>query len=83
MTKTLTIYRIIGPAAWASYFINGDPSGLLPGEKEQADAWIKREGITSFLSCGDEAHFTWNMEIHAPEMGCQGGDVIEYDVLMD
>jgi hypothetical protein len=37
------------PAYWASYLINGDDSGLEPGEKERADQYLKKEGIRSVL----------------------------------
>ena len=42
------------PAYWASYLINGDASGLEPGEQEQIDAWLAKEGLPSPVSCSDE-----------------------------
>lgn len=85
---SLTVVQFVtvtGPASWASYLINGDASGLSPEEKAQADAWLEREGIASVVSDATdedgeskEARFTWSMPLYAPELGCQGGDVLDY-----
>jgi hypothetical protein len=76
---------VTGPACWASYFINGDASGLEPGEQAKADAWLEREGIASVVSNATdedgeskEARFTWSMRLYAPELDCDGGDVLDY-----
>jgi hypothetical protein len=34
---------LTGAASWASYFVNGDASGLSAEEKTAADAWLARE----------------------------------------
>jgi hypothetical protein len=39
MRRIQTI-KYTAPSAWASYFINGDDSGLEPEEKTQADKWL-------------------------------------------
>lgn len=43
------------PAYWASYLVNGDASGIDPGEREQVDGFISRNGLrlSGFVSCGD------------------------------
>jgi hypothetical protein len=75
---------ITGPSHWASYFINGDASGLEPGDQEKADAWLKRENVYIVGIAQEEdgtsvePYFTNRMDIHAPECGCKGGTVIDY-----
>lgn len=90
-TETLGAFPVVdfvtvtGPAYWASYFINGDASGLSAEEKAQADAWLAREGVAS-VACdaADEdgeplgPRFTWSFGLHAPECGVSGGDVLDY-----
>ena len=71
---------LVGVAYWASYFINGDASGLEEGEQAKADAWLERNQIRNVIDCADEAHFTWHMRLYAPELDCDGGDVIDYTV---
>lgn len=77
--------EVTGPAAWACYFINGDASGLEPGEADKADAWMLREGVASVVSDKtgedgepEEPRFTWFMRMYAPELDCEGGDVLTY-----
>jgi hypothetical protein len=72
--------QITGPAHWASYLVNGDASGLLDDEKAKADAWLEREGVAYVVGCSDNAHFTWHMRLYAPELDCEGGDVLDYTV---
>jgi hypothetical protein len=69
--------KVTGPAHWASYFINGDASGLSDEEHSQADAWLEREQVVNVVDCGDP-FFTWAMWLYAPELNCSGGDVVEY-----
>lgn len=47
------------PAYWASSIFNGDDSGLEDGEREQIDAFIKREGLEGWTEadCG-ESYFS-------------------------
>lgn len=77
--------EVTGPAAWASYFINGDASGLDPGEADKADAWMLREGVASVVSDktdedgeSEGERFTWSMRLYAPELDCDGGHVLTY-----
>lgn len=75
---------LTAPAYWASYFINGDASSLDDEEQAQADTWLKRENVEVIdirrYASGDavDPHFTWHMQIHAPEVDYSGGDAIEY-----
>ena len=78
---------ITGPDFWASYFVNGDASGLNAQEKAQADAWLKREGVAHVVDVardddgeGREPRFTWCYDLYAPELDCCGGSVIDYIV---
>lgn len=72
--------QITGPAHWAPYLINGDISGLTDEDIEAINLWLEREGVAEVLSCGDEAYFTWHMKLHCPELGCNGGSVLDYTV---
>lgn len=45
--------ELTAPSHWASYFINGDDSGLEPGEKVQADAWLAHVGLGDPVDCVD------------------------------
>jgi hypothetical protein len=78
-----TIERINGSPYWASYFINGDSSGLDEEEKTLADAWLKFNAVIEVLGVADEAHFTWHYPTHVPGAKVQGGEVIEYQVICD
>lgn len=71
--------ELTGPASWASYLINGDASGLDDGEQAKADAWLAREGAARVVSdVEDSERFTWHMRLHCPELGCDGGSVVDY-----
>lgn len=69
-----------GPAAWASYFINGDATCLDDDEIEQADAWAATLGEgAAIVSCEGEPYFSssfwaWQTTPY------RAGDVIEYVV---
>lgn len=66
---------LIAPSAWASYLINGDASGLLEGEKEIVDSWVKRMDCGAPVSCED-AGFFWR---HDAMKECpQGADCQKY-----
>lgn len=49
----LTIETATAPSHWASYFINGDSSGLEPDEKAAADSFIARLGYGMPSDCED------------------------------
>lgn len=65
-----TTYRL--PACWASYFINGDASGLSDAEQSEADAWIAENPDLDHLSpnCIGEPFF-----VHRADSGHVGCDV--------
>lgn len=75
------IYIATGAAAWASYLINDDASGLSDEERELADAWCKRElgPNDAIVDCG-EPYFTWSYRLHTGDT-CSGGEVVDYRVL--
>jgi hypothetical protein len=60
----LTPITYVLPACWASYLINGDHSGLEPGEKQQVDAFLEREKLSAPSGCDDEAHFSRHNDAH-------------------
>ena len=75
---------VTGAAAWASYFINGDDSGLSGDDRALADAWLKRHNIASPISThaeeGEESvepYFSWSYGFHTGD-DCSGGDLLDY-----
>jgi hypothetical protein len=72
-----SFYIATGAAAWASYLINGDASGLTDEERDLADQWCERElgPNGAVVDCG-EPWFTWSYRLYtgAPY---QGGDVVD------
>ena len=71
VTYTLPIY-------WASYLINGDDSGLEPGEKEEIDAFLEKEGNIEFVGVSEEYGFS-----HSNDANSLGGDVATYTALVE
>lgn len=67
------------PAYWACYLINGDATGLVDGEQEQIDSFLKREGLPAPVSCSDEQWFARDND------ACTGlgGDVMNYTFLIE
>jgi hypothetical protein len=59
------IYIATGAAQWASYFINGDASGLSDEERKPADDWCERElgPNDAIVDCG-EPYFTWHYDLY-------------------
>jgi hypothetical protein len=53
----LTAVEATAPSYWASYLINGDCSGMEDHEVKACDAWIKRMGMGSPVSCEDAGCF--------------------------
>lgn len=70
MTIRVVTYTL--PAYWASYLINGDPSGLEDGEQAQIDRWMRVEQPGYPVDCG-EAYFA-----HSNDATRLGGDVAEF-----
>jgi hypothetical protein len=77
--KTRTI---IGAAAWASYFINDDSSGLEPAEIEAADCWLalELEPGECVIDCSEEPWFTWAFDLHT-HTDVRGGNVVDYTII--
>jgi hypothetical protein len=71
------------PAYWCSALINGDYSGLDDAEGQRCRAIVidlASDGW-SIVSCEDEARFTWHYALYDPGADCEGGDVLDYDIL--
>ena len=75
-------FKVIGAAYWASYFINGDASGLEEREITLAHEWAARELGPSdhIVDCG-EPYFSWHYTLHTGDAASQGGDVCEYTIV--
>jgi len=70
-----------GSAYWASYFINGDDSGLDDAEIALADAWLESQGDCDITLDSDaEPYFSWG---YGRETGadCAGGDLLDYTLI--
>jgi hypothetical protein len=76
-----SIYVATGAACWASYFINGDASGLTDEERKLADAWCERElgPNAAIVDCG-EPYYTSHYDLYTGDK-YHGGDVVDYRVL--
>ncbi|MEI6084005.1 MAG: hypothetical protein WCS70_06855 [Verrucomicrobiota bacterium] len=47
----MKVFTATAPAAWASYLINNDDSGLDRAELAAADKWIRRMDLGRPISC--------------------------------
>ena len=76
MSRELFTYEL--PVYWASYLINGDDSGLEPGERQEIDTWLAKQGLDrgDAVDCG-EPYFSWNNDANGI-----GGDVAEFTFLI-
>ena len=73
--------KFTAPAHWASYLINGDASGLEPGEASRADEYVQNlfpRSIVSVVDCG-EPFFSWSCDLYGGINA--GGDLAEYTAL--
>lgn len=75
---------VTGSAAWASYLINGDASGIDDREKALADAWLERNAVASVIDTerdedgdGAEPYFSWSYGFHTGD-DCSGGNLLDY-----
>lgn len=75
---------VAGAAAWASYFINGDDSGIDADEKALADAWLENNAVAMPIDthCEEgeenaEPYFSWSYGLHTGD-DCSGGDLLDY-----
>lgn len=73
---------VAGPAAWASYFINGDASSLTSEEIAQADAWraLACGDDGDIVSCDGEPYFS-KSTIAWRTTPYRAGDVVDYAIL--
>ncbi len=62
---TIEVDTILGPAHYASYFINGVHSSLTESEVDEADQWRKQacEGGWRIVSTDDDGG-TWYTQAH-------------------
>ena len=67
-----------GANYWASYFINGDASGLTASEKAAADRWLEvHEPWYPVSDVEDSERFTWSYNLYT-FLPYPGGSVIDY-----
>jgi hypothetical protein len=66
-----------GAAYWASYFVNGDSSGMDDEEIVAADKWLEFNNVAFVVDVEGEPHFSNLYGLYADDR-FQGGDLIEY-----
>ena len=67
------------PAAWASYLVNGDDSGLSERERDQADSRLARvlePGQYIVGTVYDDPWFSWDFDLYGGD--CRGGQINRY-----
>lgn len=80
----MIVTHIVGPAAWASFLVNGDDSGLDPQERVAAKTWREREGVAIIDVERDangepcESYFSRSGRILVPELDCDGFQALVY-----
>lgn len=78
-TTTVTL-----PAYYASYYVNGDSSGMTDEEEANAkrlEAKLNSEGWRIVGTTDEEARFTWSFKLYGGES--LGGDVLDYIIHRD
>ena len=77
------LVMMTGAAAWSSYLVNGEESGLDPAEKALADAWQVNNGVRVIDVERDDdgdavdARFSWSYgQITGDD--CSGGSLLDY-----
>lgn len=77
LTKLTRRFYLL-PAYWASSLINGDDSGLEPGEDKQIESFLEREGLEKWTcaDCSSESFFS-----HSNDATSLGGNVLRYTFL--
>lgn len=74
----LTFYYTL-PSYWVSYLINGDFSGLEPGEQETIDAFLEKEKIQVIdVRRKENGEIMESYFSHHNDATDLGGDVLEY-----
>jgi hypothetical protein len=66
-----------GASYWASYFVNGDASGMDDEEILAADKWLEKHDVAFVVDVEGEPHFSNDYGLLADDR-FQGGDLIEY-----
>jgi len=69
----MIVDKATGYSYYASYFINGDASGLSDEEQVDANAFAEYCGGL-IVGCAEESHFG------TPDNGGLAGDIIEYTI---
>lgn len=84
VSSGLEVDDATGAAAWASYLVNGDDSGLEAGEKALADAWAARlapwyvvDVVRNESGEAQEARFSWSFGAITGN-DCAGGELLDY-----
>jgi hypothetical protein len=77
----MTFVKMKMPVYWASYLINGDASGLEPGEADHIERYLSKEGVRHVLDVSDEPHFTHYYAMYGGRY--DAGEVVEYTVELD
>ena len=67
-------------AAYASYLINDDDSGISAEDKEHADRFRDWLG-GDIVGCSEDSHFYWQHD--ASNFGALAGECVEYTALVD
>ena len=62
------------PAFWASYLVNGDPSGMTDREIEACDAYVSK--IPGHCVDVGESYFSWSFDLHGGD--AKGGDLADF-----
>jgi len=73
-----TLQRFTLFSHWASYLVNGDASGLEPGEQENIDAFVSNEGLSKW-TCADVSEAHW---FGRPDCGGLRGDVARFTFVL-
>ena len=74
-------HKVDMPDFWASYLINGDASGLEPGDQEHIDAYLDQQEIAEVVDVEEDSErFTWSYDLYGGT--AQGGTVATYTVAL-
>jgi hypothetical protein len=76
----LEVLEGTAPSYWASYFINGDSSGMEESEIKQADQFAEWLG-GNIVSCSDESDFMSHHD--ARQFGVLAADCVTYTALVE
>lgn len=80
MTLETVTYDL--PSYWASYFVNGDATGLDDKEQQAADDWWSATFGDDQVSCCDVAEESWFTKYHDASQHALAGDVTTFTFLI-